>query len=202
MPATQHHIEYPPPLSVGPPSPATSVGSRHPDDTTSNSDSESVLSQPLFERKWADKIGLGHPREEELRANREPLLVRPPQDSEEERQLFQVVLENLRKEVRSLGEDEIFQRTLLRGSVAALHEPTLTNDIDSIMRDLMGPPSTRSNGFEEPAPPFSKPQCTPGPWNTNETRHGFGAGLETIPGSGSTTGRRTKGKRASSRRAP
>ncbi|KAG7088146.1 hypothetical protein E1B28_012168 [Marasmius oreades] len=201
MPSTQHHIEYPPPLTVGPPSPATSVGSRHPDDTTSTSDSESILPQPLFERKWADKIGLGHPREEELRANKEPLLARPPQDSDEERQLFGAVLENLRKEVRALGEDEIFQKTLLRGSVAALHEPILINDIDAIMCSMMNPPSTRA-GFGEPQPSFPKPQCTPGPWNTNETRHGFGAGLDSVPGSGSTMGRRTKGKGASSRRVP
>ncbi|KAF9262871.1 hypothetical protein L218DRAFT_928440 [Marasmius fiardii PR-910] len=208
MPSTQHHVEYPQPLSVGPPSPATSVGSRHPDDATSNSDSESILPQHLFERKWMDKIGLGRSREEELRANRDPLLTRPQPDSEEERLLFQTVLENLRKEVRSLGEDEIFQRTLLRGSVAALHEPTLTSDIDSIMRGMMSPPSTRHStaGFDEPEPqsPFIKPQCTPGPWITNETRYGSGAGLESIPGSGSTMGRRPKGpgKGASLRRVP
>ena len=85
MASAHPHVEYNPPTTVGPPSPATSVGSRHPDDATSASDSESVLPQYLFERKWADKIGLGHPTPEEILGNREPLLTRPPEDSEQEK---------------------------------------------------------------------------------------------------------------------
>uniref|UniRef100_A0A0W0FVY0 Uncharacterized protein n=1 Tax=Moniliophthora roreri TaxID=221103 RepID=A0A0W0FVY0_MONRR len=85
MPAAQHHMEYPPPVSLGPPSPASSVGSRHPDDTTSPSDSEDVLDDERFSMKWEEKIGIHKPRPEEEAANREPLLVKPPPNSPEEK---------------------------------------------------------------------------------------------------------------------
>ncbi|KAL0574940.1 hypothetical protein V5O48_007014 [Marasmius crinis-equi] len=191
MPQAHHHVEYPPPTTAGPPSPATSVGSRHPEDATSTSDSEDVLPQPLFELKWADKIGLGQPTEEEIMGNKEPLLPRPPAGSADEKRQFEMVLQNLRKEIHTLGDDVIFQKTLLRGSVAATHEPTLTDDIDAIMNELMSPPS----GFgQRPQKTLPTAQCTPGPWSSNETRYGFGAGMDSIPGSGSTMGRRGKGK--------
>ncbi|KAJ8080256.1 hypothetical protein PM082_017086 [Marasmius tenuissimus] len=192
MASVHPHVEYPPPTTVGPPSPATSVGSRHPDDTTSASDSESILPQPLFERKWADRIGLGQPTPEEIMGNKEPLLPRPLEDSEEERQLYESVLRNLRKEVDALSEDVIFQKTLLRGSVAATHEPTLTNDIDSIMQGLMAPPSGGFGQRQQSQSP--RLPLTPGPWNTNEMRHGLGVDSDSILGSGSTMGRKGKGK--------
>ena len=106
-------------------------------------------------------------------------------------ELFESVVRNLRKEVDALSEDIIFQKTLLRGSVAAMHEPTLTNDIDSIMQGLMGPPSS-GHGFSQ-RPQSQSPPLTPGPWSANETRHGLGVDLESLLGSGTTMGRRNRG---------
>jgi len=47
---------------------------------------------------------------------------------------------NLRKEVRKLEEDELFERTILQGSQIGQEEQPSSNDIDVIMRSMMRPP--------------------------------------------------------------
>ncbi|KAK7028831.1 hypothetical protein VNI00_014844 [Paramarasmius palmivorus] len=197
MPAAQHHMEYPPPVSLGPPSPASSVGSKHPDDTTSLSDSEDVLNDEEFSRKWEEKIGIHKPRPEEEAGDREPLLIKPPPNTTEEKILYERVCRNLRETVRSLGEDEIFQRTLFRGSLAGTHEPVATNDIDKIMRSMMGPPGTSSgaDATTSTAGPFT-PFPKTGLWSSTPTvqDNSLMGGFDSVGGSRSTMGRRMKGK--------
>lgn len=75
-PTHGHHTDYAEPV-LRAPSPASSVGTSYGADQTSYSDSEFQLSQPAFERKCYELIGLSLPRKEELRADRDPLLTVP-----------------------------------------------------------------------------------------------------------------------------
>ncbi|GAW01096.1 hypothetical protein LENED_002670 [Lentinula edodes] len=86
---TPHALEYAPP-DVRSPSPTSSVGSSHPEDQTSLSDSEGMLSQPQFEQKWESRIGLGQPSHRELDAMKDPLIARPVPGSEEEKRYFEI----------------------------------------------------------------------------------------------------------------
>jgi hypothetical protein len=47
-------------------------------------------------------------------------------------------MRNLRQKVHELEEDELFERTLLRGSQAGLEPQPSSGDIDVIMRSMMG----------------------------------------------------------------
>ncbi|KAJ3747570.1 hypothetical protein DFH05DRAFT_1480434 [Lentinula detonsa] len=199
QPSTQHlAMEYAPP-DVRSPSPTSSVGSRHPEDQTSLSDSEEMLTQSQFEHKWMNKIGLGQPSHRELDANKDPLLPRPAPGSEEERLAHERILQNLRHEVNQLHENEIFEQTILRGSKAVLQTPVYSRDFDAIMRSMMGPasataafPSATSTPFagssrSRPQPrtyrPAAPADMTNGPWNNADvTRGGFGAGMDSFVG--------------------
>ncbi|GLB38632.1 hypothetical protein LshimejAT787_0504970 [Lyophyllum shimeji] len=148
MPANQHHTEYAPPV-LRAPSPASSIGTTYGEDQTSFSDSEEQLSQSAFEKKWEERIGLGMSREEEIQANREPLLPRPPPGSAEEYQLYMQVMVNLHGVVQNLEENELFEQTLLRGSQAALEPQPSTTDIDALMRSMMVTPKPSTSGPAE-----------------------------------------------------
>ena len=74
--AHNHHTGYADPV-LRPPSPASSIGTSYGADQTSWSDSEFQLSQPAFERKCDEVIGLHLPRKEELQADQDPLLTVP-----------------------------------------------------------------------------------------------------------------------------
>ncbi|KAJ4482404.1 hypothetical protein J3R30DRAFT_3260065, partial [Lentinula aciculospora] len=133
--------EYAPP-DVRSPSPTSSVGSRHPEDQTSLSDSEGMLSQPQFEQKWDNKIGLGQPSHRELDAQRDPLIPRPTPGSKEEKLAYEEILQHLRHEAGQLHENDMFEQTILRGSKAVVETPVYTRDIDRIMHSMMGPSSS------------------------------------------------------------
>lgn len=53
--------------------------------------------------------------------------------------LFEGIMTSLRAEVAQLQENELFEQILLRGSKAALETQPSTNDIDVLMRSMMGP---------------------------------------------------------------
>ena len=53
--------------------------------------------------------------------------------------LYDHVMGNLRQAVAQLEENELFEQTLRRGSQAALQIQPSTNDIDTLMRSMMGP---------------------------------------------------------------
>lgn len=88
QPATQHVVMEYAPQDMRSPSPTSSVGSRHPEDQTSLSDSEGMLDQSQFENKWQDRIGLGKPAHLETGAILDPLILRPEAGSEDERSQF------------------------------------------------------------------------------------------------------------------
>ncbi|KAE9408816.1 hypothetical protein BT96DRAFT_1012994 [Gymnopus androsaceus JB14] len=178
-------MEYAP-QDMRSPSPTSSVGSRHPEDQTSLSDSEAMLNQFQFEQKWQEKIGLDKPAHLETKADFDPLIPRPKPESEDEKFYYQHILDSLREEVRELQENELFEQTLLQGSKAALETPVYTRDIDSIMRSMMGPSSSSNSISAFPSAtstPFAGPRASNGPWNNPEvTRGGFGAGMDSFAG--------------------
>ena len=53
---------------------------------------------------------------------------------------------NLRQAVAQLDENEMFEQTLRRGSQAALEIQPSTNDIDALMRSMMGPSMNIAGG--------------------------------------------------------
>ncbi|KAG6889567.1 hypothetical protein C0992_004736 [Termitomyces sp. T32_za158] len=179
MPANQHHTEYAPPV-LRAPSPASSIGTVYGEDRTSYSDCEEQISQSLFEAKWEERLALHLPRLEEVLADQDPLLPRHLPNSVEERQLFEEVLERLHQTVHDLEDNELFERTLLRGSQAALEPLPSTNDIDALMRSMMVTPQPPANVTSEPNPPQgqlgSRTDGTMhGSWNVN------GHGAQTDP---------------------
>ena len=96
----------------------------------------------------------------------------------------------LRNEVRQLEENEMFERTLLRGSQVALEELPSTADIDALMRSMMVAPQSKLNTVM----PYVRQQgITSGPWsvNGNDPRH-VKEGGETILTSGIKVGKRSR----------
>ncbi|RDB14531.1 hypothetical protein Hypma_016338 [Hypsizygus marmoreus] len=169
MPPNQHHTEYAPPV-IRAPSPASSIGTTYGEDQTSFSDCEEQISQAAFEKKWEDRIGLGKPREEEEWANQEPLLVRPEPRSEEEHRMHERIMICLREAVQSLEDNELFERTMLRGSQAALEPQPSTTDIDTLMRSMMvAPQPSPTDGSDARGRPThtKQPDVTNGPWTVN-----------------------------------
>jgi hypothetical protein len=83
MPQPPHPTEYAPPV-LRAASPASSVGTAYGADQTALSDTEEMLPQHAFERKWEERLGLGMPRPEELKTLESPLLP-PPNGAAEEK---------------------------------------------------------------------------------------------------------------------
>ena len=71
IPTHAHVTEYADPV-LRPASPASSLGTEYGPDQTSFSDSE--LSGTTFEKKCLERLELDQPREEELDANKDPLI--------------------------------------------------------------------------------------------------------------------------------
>ncbi|KAG6844037.1 hypothetical protein H0H87_010361 [Tephrocybe sp. NHM501043] len=194
MPANQHHTEYAPPV-LRAPSPASSIGTVYGEDQTSFSDCEEHITQPAFEKKWEERLALNVPRPEELLADQEPLLPRHPIGSPEELQLFQQVLTNLHEMVHNLEDNELFERTLLRGSQAALEPLPSTNDIDSLMRSMMviSPPSgnaTHEVNLTRGRSNSRAADITHGPWVANGHESGGDHNGSMLPGKRSRNGSR------------
>ncbi|KAF5360595.1 hypothetical protein D9756_005041 [Leucocoprinus leucothites] len=201
FPHPYQNPEYAPPV-LRAPSPASSVGTTYGPDQTSFSDSEQQLSQPAFEKKWLAKLELDKPRKEEEEANESPLIPRA-ESKEEEHAMVERIIKNLRVKIRQLEEDELFEQTLLRGSQVGLEARPTTNDIDSLMKSMMGTGMSLAEG------PSGKifgraadETLTNGPWNSDRNRSPMayegnsGVGMESIL-SGMTTSS-TFGKRSRS----
>jgi len=177
MSRTQNHPEYADPV-IREASPASSVGSVYGPDQTASSDSESLLDQPAFERKWEDRLDLRRATREEELADAEPLFPRPSSVLEE-RVLSERIVRNLRLKVEELEENELFEQTMLWGSQAGLDEQTIPSDIDSLMRGMMGPPSAADSS--------ANATVTNGPWNQSAYEGGATTSRFTAP-------KRSKGK--------
>ncbi|KAJ3517431.1 hypothetical protein NLJ89_g510 [Agrocybe chaxingu] len=177
-----HHTEYADPL-LRPPSPASSVGTAYDPDQTSHSDGE--LSQPAFEKKCEERIRLHIPRPEEISANMEPLLFVTPLlggkpvwwgetelDQQTAQTVHQAVMASLRSKVAAIKEDEIFEDILLRGSKIAYEPNPTSNDVDALMRSMMGPAMNlggaymgRNDEGRKTEVETTGPGITNGPWN-------------------------------------
>jgi len=91
--------------------------------------------------------------------------------------LYDHVMGNLRQAVAQLDENELFEQTLRRGSQAALEIQPSTNDIDTLMRSMMGPSMNITAGRPHMGvsvasplrgrrePTSSGSGITNGPWN-------------------------------------
>ena len=53
--------------------------------------------------------------------------------------LSESIIASLSSEINRLREDDLYEQTLLRGSRAGLEPQPSTNDIDTLMRSMMGP---------------------------------------------------------------
>lgn len=208
FPHPYHNPEYAPPV-LRAPSPASSVGTTYGEDETSHSDAE--LDQDAFAQKWLTKLDLDKPRKEEEEANESPLIPRSGNKDEENGAyvvvsvgwgtngslaMVEKILKNLRAKIKQLEEDEMFEQTLLRGSQVGLETKPSTNDIDSLMKSMMGTGMSLTEGpnakifgraVEEPV--------TDGPWNKN-VYEGNSAGMESILANMTTSS--TVGKRSRS----
>ncbi|KAH7906715.1 hypothetical protein BJ138DRAFT_1071351 [Hygrophoropsis aurantiaca] len=138
---------------IRPPSPASSVGTAYPDDDTSPSDGE--LSQDAFNRKWASKLGLDRPKEEEER-KKECLLI-SPKNPAEAKLMHEEILKGFRQQVQQLEEDEMFQQTIMRGSQIGLEPRPSSSNIDSLMRSMMDTTIGKVSA--------QKQNISDGPWN-------------------------------------
>ncbi|KAF8962975.1 hypothetical protein BDZ97DRAFT_1662211 [Flammula alnicola] len=215
LPTHGHHTDYADPV-LRPPSPASSVGTAYDADRTSETDLQ--LSQSALEKKCDEKIGLHSPRKEELQADQDPLLIIPGPngrpirimdkklDAVEEKMLHDRVMASLRAEVDQLRENELFEQILLRGSKAALEVQPVTNDIDTLMRSMMGPSMNISSGphmGKNTVPAESSQTATTeagisnGPWNNFGHPSEFERRTYTLPSrdnmlSGTTVGKRSR----------
>ncbi|KDQ62690.1 hypothetical protein JAAARDRAFT_112664, partial [Jaapia argillacea MUCL 33604] len=184
------HPPYGPPL-LRPSSPADTIGTVYGPDETSQSDDE--LSQEAFDNKCEEGLKLREMRETEVLANRCPLLPKPKAGTEE-KDMFISVMANLRNEVRKLEENELFEETMLRGSQVGLEPQPSSNNIDSIMRSMMGYPTPKSNNtvvnsnqHGAGATDFGNPAWNPGfrpLYPTNEASGGSTPGKRTSKGKG------------------
>ncbi|KIL59054.1 hypothetical protein M378DRAFT_169814 [Amanita muscaria Koide BX008] len=162
MPTTVHITEYAPPV-LRAASPASSVGTVYGEDQTSLSDLE--LNDAALARKYEDLLELRKPRKEEEEANQFLLLERPEKGSQAEKELYEKTMVSLRRQIRDLEDDEIFDQMLLRGSQAGLVQPPSSNDIDKLMRSMMGPDvQTISSIAHKARGVLETETVAPGPW--------------------------------------
>ncbi|KAK2465400.1 hypothetical protein APHAL10511_002754 [Amanita phalloides] len=161
MPTNMHITEYAPPV-LRAPSPASSVGTVYGEDQTSLSDLE--LSDEALAKKYEELLDLHKPRKEEEAAILPVLLERPEKGSQEEQELYEKVMLSLRRQVRELEENDLFDQMLLRGSQAGLVQPPSTNDIDKLMRSMMGSNVQATSSFQR----SEAVNVAPGPWLKKE----------------------------------
>jgi hypothetical protein len=77
------------------------------------------------------------------------------------------VMASLRSAVANIQEHFIYDQILERGSMAAIEEQGESNDIDALMRSMMGPSMniTAGNNGRRPSTTTNTPAMTNGPWN-------------------------------------
>ena len=75
----------------------------------------------------------------------------------------------LRRQVREIEENDMLDQTVLRGSQAGLIQPPSTNDIDQLLRSMMGTNVQATSSFARPAPGGQPSESVaPGPWLKKE----------------------------------
>lgn len=80
-------------------------------------------------------------------------------------ELYENVMLALRRQVREVEENDMLDQTLLRGSRAGLIQPPSTNDIDQLLRSMMGTNVRATSSFARPAPSGQQSESVAlGPW--------------------------------------
>jgi hypothetical protein len=116
--------------------------------------------------------------------------------------MIEKIMKNLRAKIRQLEEDEVFEQTLLRGSQVGLETRPSTNDVDALMKSMMGSGLSLTEGrtgkiFGRAA----DETLTDGPWNISQNQSMVSAegnaavGMESILGgmtTSSTVGKRSR----------
>ncbi|KAF7980629.1 hypothetical protein HWV62_37426 [Athelia sp. TMB] len=205
-----HSPTYAPPV-IRAASPASSLGTIYPPDTTSPSDDETEISQVAFENKWHEKLRLGRefvrewqgessgPADEGTWAVKdrekagwgvEPLIAKDmgARTPAEDQQIHEQIMRSLRYQVHLLEDDELFEQTLLRGSQAALAAQPESSDIDALMRSMMSV-SSALLPLATPIHPDHGTTCgsttastvTMGPWNRGPATNIEGASHKSTP---------------------
>jgi len=173
------------------PSPSSSIGTDYGEDETSITDAQ--MSPEEFDALCQERLMLSMPREGETRANISPLLPKP-KTPQEERVLHMKVMHSLRAQVARLQEDEMFERTMLRGTMITEQQLPSSNDIDSIMQSMMGPSSSsRSTTAEAPSTSIPPPLFESSPATSNLNAKLFGVAYAVdhdSESSGTTVGKR------------
>jgi len=191
MPGPNIHItdaQYAEPL-LRAPSPSSSIGTDYGPDETSITDAQ--MSPEEFDRMCQERLKLSEPRDEESRAKMTPLLPKT-KTPQEERVLHIKVMHNLRDQVAKLQDDELFERSMLKGTVITDQQLPSSNDIDAIMRSIMGPPSSsRSTTIDAPTASATPITFAPTPLNlsTNIFSDNFPTDRDS-ESSGTTAGKR------------
>ncbi len=76
---------------------------------------------------------------------------------------------DLRRKVREVEENELLDQTLLRGSGAGLVQPPSTNDVDQLLRSMMGTNVQATSTFARPTSGGQRSETVaPGPWTKKE----------------------------------
>jgi len=139
------------------PSPASSIGSRLPEDETDPDDA--LLSQEEFDAKCWKALKIDEPTKEEKDAMERPIyhgghkvdperggrfvgpvtwnpsdLVLPPTAK-----IVSVIMQGLREEMKKLQDNELFEQAILKGSQVGQDSLTPTGDIDAIMQSMLEP---------------------------------------------------------------
>jgi len=145
MPATRH-VHTADPVYATPvlraPSPTGSLSTEYGPD---EGGSENELSDENFAKLCEERIGLRKkPSETDRESTAFHVLIPKPRDKNEELYLHRMVLENLRKKVREVEEEELYEGNILQKFSPALQEQPASNDIDAIMRSMLGPSPNQS----------------------------------------------------------
>ncbi|VDC07376.1 unnamed protein product [Peniophora sp. CBMAI 1063] len=139
-------LPYARPALMRPPSPAGSINTEYgPDETDPK---ELAMSDEEFERKILAELKIDQPADPEVQADMMPIrfpFFQP--GSHEERVVYQHTLYMLEKRVQELDENELVESIMMRGSSVQMDTPTSSNDVDEIMRSMMG--STISRAVSE-----------------------------------------------------
>jgi len=144
MPATGHvHTTdpvYAPPV-LRAPSPTGSLSTEYGPD---EGGLENELSDEIFAKLCEEKIGFQQKSVEQESIAFQVILPKP-RGKDEELDLHHQVLENLRRKVREVEEEELYEGNVLHKLSPAVEEQPASNDIDAIMRSMLGPSPNQSN---------------------------------------------------------
>ena len=83
--------------------------------------------------------------------------------------MYEHAMLDLRRKVREVEENDLLDQTLLRGSRAGLVQPPSTNNVDQLLRSMMGTNVQATSTFARPTSGGERSETVaPGPWLKKE----------------------------------